>query len=252
MVMIDFEDILDELNDDDGDDSSSNLELTDKERYLLAKAGGERVPLELWKKEGQRFANDARIKISDEKKTKIAGIRRDAIVNFTEKLTEPVSREQLQKLITILTDDLRKNASDYSDAIEKYVLRLLRREVPSAILKVYDEYKNIPGLIPRSPGFLYKASQEYGQGLTKRIDLDLPCFIPQFTEQEALMRVTPDRCFRLDKMVVSYYSRIERMNKKQIAYAMKFYGVYTRYELLVADAEAYDVYIKNKLYDMDE
>lgn len=191
------------------------------------------------------FIIRSRIKIAERAKE----IRREAAENDPD-LSALVSRKQLNELIRIITLPDTEKIDRYWMLINKNVTYALRKLIPYDILRVYDKYKTKnPVTIPRTPGFIYKAPRILGQPYDLWLSPDIPCYLPQYTEEKLIREHDPKRAKIIDKHIMSYYRYIKYRAKLEMTLARKLYKVCTRYDLLVKNADFYKIYMDNKLYD---
>jgi hypothetical protein len=78
---------------------------------------------------------------------------------------------------------------------------------------------------------------------------DLPCYIPQFTEQELINQYKPEKKEIIDKHIVSYFKAIQSRAKLEMSLATRLYNICTRYDLLVKNADFYKLYMDNELFN---
>lgn len=209
-----------------------------------------RVPLEEWLSIRRAHAHE-NLKIqAAEREAKKKLIRRNAIINHAPELADPVNREQLIELIRIMTIELYEESEEVRRSIELKIYNVLWYNIPITLRNAYKKYGQI--IIPRSPGFMYKASVEYGQGYDLWVSTDIPNYYEQFTERSVIEKCKPDRLFAIDKLVAKYYAVIRKMHNRETMLAGRFYTVYTRYDLLKRDPVAYEVYVNNKLYQISD
>jgi hypothetical protein len=91
-----------------------------------------------------------------------------------------------------------------------------------------------PASIRISPGFLYKASEEFGRGLTFWAIPNIPYYFAQNTEQEILKKQKPELLISVDRAVGLYHEHKEKRAKKELKYASTIIqkGVRTYFDLL--------------------
>lgn len=174
-------------------------------------------------------------------------IRREAA---NDDLTALVSRRQLNELIRIITLPDTESVERLWRLINKHATTALSPFIPVDLIRAYNKYKKVSStIIPRTPGFLYKAPPEWGRHYDLWLTPDLPCYIPQFTEQELIIKHKPEKKELIDKHIVSYFKAIQSRAKLEMSLATRLYNICTRYDLLVKNADFYKLYMDNELFN---
>lgn len=174
-------------------------------------------------------------------------IRREAA---NDDLTALVSRRQLNELIRIITLPDTESVERLWRLINKHATTALSPFIPVDLIRAYNKYKKVSStIIPRTPGFLYKAPPEWGRHYDLWLTPDLPCYIPQFTEQELIIKHKPEKKAIIDKHIVSYFKAIQARAKLEMSLATRLYNICTRYDLLVKNADFYKLYMDNELFN---
>lgn len=158
-------------------------------------------------------------------------IQRKAFSQEDINLSDPVGNENIKKLISLLVAEHTKMINKYESYINKRLAALLSPFIPHKLRACKTLY---PNSIVLCPGFLYKASKEYGEGLTFWATPDIPYYFAQNTEQKILMQNKPEYLFSVDKAVVFYYEHLKKRTEKELKYASMTVqkGVYTYFDLL--------------------
>lgn len=158
-------------------------------------------------------------------------IQREAFQQDFIKLSDPIGNENTKLLISLLVKEHTRMADKYADYINRRLTSLLLPLIPRRLRICKALY---PHAIRFSPGFLYKASKEYGQGKTFWAVPDIPYYIEQNKEQPLLMANKPEFLISIDKAVANFHMHSEKRASKEIKYAslMIQKGVYTYFELL--------------------
>lgn len=209
-----------------------------------------RVPFEQWQQERRERAAAKSKAVAAQKELERKKIRRNALINETPELAESVTRKQLIELIRFMTKEFDDTAKATKILIDEKITRILSIGIPTPLLHAYKKYGR--HIIPRSPGFFYKASQEYGGGHDIWVNPDVPNFYTQFTEMDVLEELKPQQLFTIDKLVKKYFDTIATMYAHETRLAGRFYNVYNRLALLKKDAFAYKIYVDNKLYEIKD
>lgn len=174
-------------------------------------------------------------------------IRREAV---DDDLTALISRRQLNELIRLITLPDTEKIDRFLRLINKHASQALSPFIPVDLVRLYNKYKKISSaVIPRTPGFIYKAPIDWGRHYDLWLTPDIPCYIPQFTEQELIAQYKPEKKALIDKSIVSYYRAIQYRAKLEMSLARRLYNICTRYDLLIKNADFYKIYMDNKLFN---
>lgn len=177
-------------------------------------------------------------------------IQRDAIMKDGDKMADPVTRAQLIELIRISTKGITDDMDAILASLNKKATIVLHAALPKSLRTAYKLYSRT--VIPRSPGFMYVASKEFGGGEQLWLTPDVPCYFEQFTERSVIEKQRPIFIFTMDKLVAKYYSLLKQLKTREVGLAYKLYGIFTRYELLKKQPDLYKIYVDNKLYDIQD
>ena len=142
-------------------------------------------------------------------------IQRFAFSQDIIRLGDTVEKESIKKLISLLVKEHTRMISRYEAFINKRLTALLNPLIPKRLRLCKAAY---PDSIRASPGFLYRASEEFGGG-TFWATPDVPYFFAQNTEQEILKEKKPEFLVSVDKAVVLYNEHKEKRTKKELKYA---------------------------------
>lgn len=177
-------------------------------------------------------------------------IRKKAVDNDDD-LTALVSRRQLNELIRIITQPDTDHINHCMTVINRHATQALRYFIPVKVLRLYNQYKDVyPALIPRTPGFIYKAPPEWGHNYDMWLTPDIPCYIKQYTEPMLIAKYKPRKKELIDRQIVIYYKYIQYRAKLEMSLARRMYNIVTRYDLLVKNADFYKIFMDNKLYEL--
>lgn len=185
--------------------------------------------------EGQRKASLALAKVNREKAQKLKQdrirIQRQAFSQEYIKLSDPVGNDNIKLLVSLLVKEHTRMVDKYSALIDKRLAMLLNPFIPRRLRMCKALY---PDSIRISPGFLYKASEEYGNGLTFWATPNIPYYFAQNTEQKILIKHKPEFLVSIDRFVSLYHEHKNKRAKKELKYASTIIqkGVYTYFELL--------------------
>ena len=112
-----------------------------------------------------------------------------------------------------------------------------------------------PDSIRPCPGFLYKASEEYGAGLTFWAMPNIPYYFTQNTEQKVLMEHKSPFLVNVDQSIKIYHEHLKKRADKELKYASLIYqkGVYSYFDLLRLNPFWYEVLyndLQNKIKEL--
>ena len=170
-------------------------------------------------------------KIHSERRLLKTRIQRAAFDQSEIPLTQKLTNEDIKTLIEVLTEDQVALVNRYSDYVTARVKALLLPFIPSALKRAFREF---PHAVKACPGFLYRASAEYGESKVFFVKPDVPYYFPQGTEMSVLRGGRPDFICAVDRAVLKYHQSRERLFNKEtsIASAMPKYGITTYFHLL--------------------
>ena len=183
----------------------------------------------------QRKSNEAARKAQ---KAKLWGLKQDRIRIQREafsqdfiNLSDPVGKENLKALISILVQEHTCMIDKYTAFINKRLAALLNPFIPRRLRICKELY---PNSIRICPGFLYKASKEFGQGKTFWASPNIPYYFEQNKEQQMLIERKAEFLISVDKAVANFHAHREKRAVKEMKYASLIIqkGVYSFFELL--------------------
>lgn len=158
-------------------------------------------------------------------------IQREAFNQNYIKLSDKIEKNHIKLLISVLTQEHTRMIDKYSDYINKRLATLLNPLIPRRIRICRMLY---PNSIRVCPGFMYKASKEYGGGLTFWATPSIPYYFEQNTEQKILLENKSDFLFSIDKAISFYHEHLKKRQEKELRYASLIIqkGVYSYFDLL--------------------
>lgn len=158
-------------------------------------------------------------------------IQREAFNQNYIKLSDKIEKNHIKLLISVLTQEHTRMVDKYSDYINKRLATLLNPLIPRRIRICRMLY---PNSIRVCPGFMYKASKEYGGGLTFWATPSIPYYFEQNTEQKILLENKSDFLFSIDKAISFYHEHLKKRQEKELRYASLIIqkGVYSYFDLL--------------------
>lgn len=206
--------------------------------------------------EGQRravMANiEARKKKSQRLKEDRIRIQREAFRQEYIRLSDPIGNERIKLLVSSLVKEHTRMVDKYSAYINKRLATLINPFIPRRLRICKSLY---PDSIRMSPGFLYKASKEYGSGLTFWAMPDIPYYFAQNTEQKVLMEHKSLFLVNVDQSIKFYHEHLRKRADKELKYASLIYqkGVYSYFDLLRLNPFWYEVLyndLQNKIKEI--
>lgn len=179
---------------------------------------------------GWMASAQARKERARQKRESILDLKRRILMadNLPFSIYDEVPDEELRQLILMLTEERWRVAEKYRAFIDKRISRYMEILTPLNLRRAYALY---PQAFVAHPGFLYKVASEDGRGLAIWVTpTNVPYYLPQFTENEALrerFKLSP-----VDYAVQRFYAIRSEIVKKEIEYATKLRRVKTYQHLL--------------------
>ena len=212
--------------------------------------------VKLFGPEGQRRAVMASIEAKRKKSQRLKEdrirIQREAFRQEYIRLSDPIGNERIKLLVSSLVKEHTRMVDKYSTYINKRLTTLLNPFIPRRLRICKGLY---PNSIRPCPGFLYKASEEYGAGLTFWAMPNIPYYFAQNTEQKVLMEHKSPFLVNVDQSIKFYHEHFKKRADKELKYASLIYqkGVYSYFDLLRLNPFWYEVLyndLQNKIKEM--
>lgn len=161
-------------------------------------------------------------------------------------LNDKIPKEQLQLLIELLTEPHTKMLQRNKKFINKRIGSLLRPLIPGNLRHCFRAY---PHAVKASMGFMYEASEEYGNGFLFWVTPNIPYYFEQGTEM-AVLRKNKSYLYSIDKAIVRFNYHKKELTRKEINYAVKLLNVENKsyYDLLKLNPFWFEILYK-KLTD---
>lgn len=156
------------------------------------------------KRKGQRLKKD-RLRI-----------QREAFNQERIRLSDQIEKEHMPLLIAALTKEHTRMINKYSNFINNRLTSLLNPFIPRRLRNCRLLY---PNSIRMSPGFMYTASKDYGNGLTFWATPLIPYYFEQNTEQKILLKNKSSSLYAIDKAVIFYHEHLKKRQEKELKYA---------------------------------
>lgn len=212
--------------------------------------------VKLFGPEGQRRAAMANIEARKKKSQRLKEdrirIQREAFRQEYIRLSDPIGNERIKLLVSSLVKEHTRMVDKYSTYINKRLTTLLNPFIPRRLRICKSLY---PDSIRPCPGFLYKASEEYGAGLTFWAMPNIPYYFAQNTEQKVLIEHKSPFLVNVDQSIKFYHEHLKKRADKELKYASLIYqkGVYSYFDLLRLNPFWYEVLyndLQNKIKEM--
>ena len=212
--------------------------------------------VKLFGPEGQRRAAMASIEAKRKKSQRLKEdrihIQREAFRQEYIRLSDPIGNERIKLLVSSLVKEHTRMVDKYSTYINKRLTTLLNPFIPRRLRICKSLY---PDSIRPCPGFLYKASEEYGAGLTFWAMPNIPYYFAQNAEQKVLMEHKSLFLVNVDQSIKLYHEHLKKRADKELKYASLIYqkGVYSYFDLLKLNPFWYEVLyndLQNKIKEM--
>lgn len=185
--------------------------------------------------EAQRRINQASTKAVKQRSQRLKEdrirIQRYAFNQEFLRLSDSIGNANIKRLISLLVKEHTRMLNKYEAFINNRLAVLLNPLIPRRLRICKMLY---PNSVKICPGFLYKASEEFGRGLTFWAMPSIPYYFVQNTEQKILMQQKPEFLVSIDKAVSLYHEHKDKRAKKELKYASTIIqkGVYTYFDLL--------------------
>lgn len=212
--------------------------------------------VKLFGPEGQRRAAMASIEAKRKKSQRLKEdrirIQREAFRQEYIRLSDPIGNERVKLLVSLLVKEHTRMVDKYSTYINKRLTTLINPFIPRRLRICKSLY---PNSIRPCPGFLYKASEEYGAGLTFWAMPSIPYYFTQNTEQKVLMEHKSPFLVNVDQSIKLYHEHLKKRADKELKYASLIYqkGVYSYFDLLRLNPFWYEVLyndLQNKIKEI--
>lgn len=212
--------------------------------------------VKLFGPEGQRRAAmagiEAKRKKSQQLKEDRIRIQREAFRQEYICLSDPIGNERIKLLVSSLVKEHTRMVDKYSTYINKRLTTLLNPFIPRRLRICKNLY---PDSIRPCPGFLYKASEEYGAGLTFWAMPNIPYYFVQNTEQKVLTEHKSPFLVNVDQSIKFCHEHLKKRADKELKYASLIYqkGVYSYFDLLRLNPFWYEVLyndLQNKIKEI--
>lgn len=188
---------------------------------------------------GRKAYNEQRA----ERKKQAREIRQKALSERFIDLNSPLTVEHKKLIIELeaakYTEAMLKCEHNINTQFQNYILYI----TPKVVKACWDYYPKV--IIPMEP-FTYQASEDFGNGLTFRVNVEAPGFHSANEIIEKMAIKNPQKLISIDKMIVKFNRLKDAQSKFEIHAANKLIGMRTIYDLLSVNPFWYNDLI-NKL-----
>lgn len=143
-------------------------------------------------------------------------IQREAFNQDFLKLDDKLEKGHVKILISALVQEHTRMIDKYSAYINKRLAALLSPFIPKALRACEKLY---PDSVRKCPGFMYKASKEYGEGLLFWASPSIPYYFRQNEEQKVLLENKPKFLPSIDRAILMYHEHLKTRQEKELNYA---------------------------------
>ena len=168
-------------------------------------------------------------------------IQKEAINSTFINIYSKLENEHKKLLIELLTQEYSKIMVRSEKYINKRIEALLKPYIPFALRNCKARY---PESMIQNPGFMYVASEEYGEGKMIWVKPNLPYYFTQGTEMQVLRENEAKFLYAIDKTVVQFHNSRDTLAKRELQYAMQLKDVKTFYQLVQKNPFWYDTLIQ--------
>lgn len=143
-------------------------------------------------------------------------IQREAFNQSDIALGDTIDKRYIRLLISTLVQEHTRMVNKYSEYINKRITALLKPFIPKRLMACMLAY---PNSVKKCPGFMYKASEEYGKNLSFWATPSIPYYVPQGDEVKLLTKHKLEFLHAVDKAVNSYHEHVKKRQDKELKYA---------------------------------
>lgn len=176
-----------------------------------------------------------------ERKRRKQEILIDAINSEFIDLNAQLTVAHKRMLIELLTETYTNNMKTHETYINNSIFRLLKPAIPNDLYNAWLKYKD--SFIPMG-GFTYTASKEYGQGLSFKVNIDLPLYFRPDDCHRILVENWPNRLITIDRAVAFFHKHKNTRTKREVKIAHQLTKISTFYQLVQANPFWYDKLIQ--------
>lgn len=148
-------------------------------------------------------------------------IQRMAFNQTDINLSDKIPTLQLRLLVELLTAPHSRAIAANKRFVNNRIAKLLRPHIPGVLRYALYKY---PNSVKASAGFMYKASEEYGNGLLFWVTPLVPHFFAQGTEMDILQE-HKEYLFAIDKAILRFDFHKKELMRKEINYAVRLLNI---------------------------
>lgn len=176
-----------------------------------------------------------------ERRKQAREIKQNAISHSFADLNTPLTVEHKKLIIQLET-------KEYSDAMHKYeqdINTIFKNHImmytPKVVRACWDYYPEV--IVPMEP-FTYQASEDFGQGLTFRVNVDAPGYISADSLIKKLNINSPKALIAIDKKIIKFNKLKKAQSENEVRMANILIKIKTFFELVMRNPFWYDGLIK--------
>lgn len=190
----------------------------------------------------QRKANQAKNEAAIDKKRRKQEIINEAINSTFIDLNAPLTVIHKKLLISLLTKHYTEKMEHHDSYINATVEMVFKKVIPHDLLNTFAKF---PDTVIPFPGFTYKASEEYGQGLQFKVCPNIPLYFKPEDCNGIIRELLPaNRLASLDKAVAFFHKYKDTRSKQEIKIAEALTKIQTFFQLVKKDPFWYDTLVQ--------
>lgn len=192
-------------------------------------------------KADRKKAEEAKKETTIERKRRKQEIVNEAITSTFIDLNAPLTVEHKKLLITLLTKHYTEKMEHHDSYINATIEMALKKGIPHDLLNAFAKF---PDAVAPFPGFVYVASQEYGQGLQFKVCPKIPLYFqPNDCNNIVRKLLSAGRLASLDKAVAFFHKYKNTRSKQEIKIAEALTRIATFFQLVKKDAFWYEALV---------
>ena len=138
-----------------------------------------------------------------------------------------------QQIVNAIMDkDLKQiliQTGQYEDFIKKSFLNFIMSHVPKYVSLCWKNYPEV--MIPMEP-FIYQASEDFGEGQTFNVDIDVPSYYSSSEIVDLMQSVSPNLLISIDRAIKKFFYYKDTRLKIENRLANYLVNVNTFYQML--------------------
>ena len=199
-------------------------------------------------KDVAKTARESRTNKSVARKLKNKAIIQNALNDKSIDLNATITIEQKKALIQHESSTYTDKMKSYEDFIKKSFLNFIMSHVPKYVSLCWKNYPEV--MIPMEP-FIYQASEDFGEGQTFNVDIDVPSYYSSSEIVDLMQSVSPNLLISIDRAIKKFFYYKDTRLKIENRLANYLVNVNTFYQMLKKNPELYETLI-NEIIKKDE